>query len=145
MNSLTRGLPPHPPRPFSPVKARGRRGAKRFFAIANSPASKPGGEGGPSVFLLSRTRLRQSPGAKGGQAFFRYRELSCVKAWGRRGAKRMGGGIKQEESRVTRYSTRLSVVGRRFHPKISAERSGYSLRNLRLLSSWTRRIHIATE
>ena len=30
---------------------------------------------------------RQSPGAKGGQAFFRYRELSCVKARGRRGTK----------------------------------------------------------
>ena len=88
---------------------------------------------------------RQSPGAKGGQAFYRYRELSCVKARGRRGAKRMGGGIKQQESRVTKYAPRLSAVGRRFHPKISAGRSGYLLRNLRLLSSWTRRIHIATE
>ena len=48
LNSLTRGIPPHPPRPFSPVKALGRRGARRFFAIANSPASKHGGEGGPS-------------------------------------------------------------------------------------------------
>jgi len=64
-NSHPRGLPPQPPRPFSPVKARGRRGAKRFLAIANSPPSKPGGEGGPSVFSLSRTLLRQSPGAMG--------------------------------------------------------------------------------
>jgi hypothetical protein len=55
-------------RELSCVKARGRRGAKRFFASANSPASKPGGEGGPSVLSLSRTFLCQSPVAKGDQA-----------------------------------------------------------------------------
>ena len=37
---------------------------------------------------------RQSPGAKGGQAFYRYREFSCIKARGRRGAKLLWGGIK---------------------------------------------------
>ena len=36
-------------RELSCIKARGRRGAKRFIAIANFPVSKPGGEGGPSV------------------------------------------------------------------------------------------------
>ena len=38
--------------------------------------------------------LCQSPGAKGGQAFYRYREFSCIKARGRRGAKLLWGGIK---------------------------------------------------
>ena len=51
------------------------RGAEQPYA-RSSPSSPPP--------LLPR----QSPGAKGGQAFSRYRELSCFDARGRRGAKR---------------------------------------------------------
>ena len=40
LNSLTRGRPPHPPRPFLPrPKPRGRRGAKRISGIAISEYS----------------------------------------------------------------------------------------------------------